>query len=146
MKIETQLFGTQQVQREQILHFPAGVIGHEDDHQWMLLADEQQSALAWLQSLSTPQTSLPVISPRRFFADYKVCLDSPSLKPLFLSPQDQLYVLALVSHVQSGLTANLRAPIVLNATRQLGGQMITIDQQPVQRAIHGVGEGIRKSA
>ena len=146
MEIETQLFGTQQVQREQILHFPTGVIGHEEDHQWMLLADEEQSALAWLQSLSTPLTSLPVISPRRFFADYQVCLDSPLLKTLHLSPQDQLYVLAIVSHVQSSLTANLRAPIVLNVTRQLGEQVITIDPQPVQRALQGAGESFRKIA
>lgn len=146
MKIETELFGTQQVRAEQILHFPAGIITHQDDHQWMLLADEQQAALAWLQSLSTPGASLPVISPRRFFSDYKLCLDSLSLAPLHLSSQDQLYVLALVTHVQSGLTVNLRAPIVLNATRQLGRQVITIDQQPVQRAIHGAAAGVRKSA
>ena len=146
MKIQTHLFGTQDVRAEQILHFPTGVIGQEEDHQWMLLADEDQSALAWLQSLSTPDAGFPVISPRRFFPDYQLCLDSCSLAPLHVSPQDQLYVLALVNHVQSDLTANLRAPIVLNTTRQLGRQVITVDDQPMQRALGEEGDAVRRSA
>ena len=146
MKIQTHLFGTQDVRREQILHFPMGVIGLEEDHQWMLLGDEEQAALAWLQSLSTPDANFPVISPRRFFSDYQLCLDSSSLAPLHVAPQDQLYVLALVSHVEPCLTANLRAPIVLNVTRQLGRQVITVDDQPMQQVIGEIGNTVRRSA
>jgi flagellar assembly factor FliW len=146
MKIQTHLFGTQDVRAEQILHFPTGVIGQEEDHQWMLLADEDQSALAWLQSLSTPDAGFPVISPRRFFPDYQLCLDASSLAPLLVSPQDQLFVLALVNHVRSSLTANLRAPIVLNTSRQLGRQVITVDDQPMQRVLGDTGDAVRRSA
>jgi flagellar assembly factor FliW len=146
MKIQTQLFGAQDVRAEQILHFSAGIIGWEEDHQWILLGDLEQTALGWLQSLSTPAASLAVISPRRFFPDYRLRLDALSLVPLHVSPEDQLYLLAMVSHVRSDLTANLRAPIIVNANRQLGLHVITVDRQPMQQVIREQDKMLRKSA
>jgi flagellar assembly factor FliW len=135
MQIQTQHFGPIEIDVDDILLFPHGLIAFEECRHWVLLGDDENPAVAWLQSVSRPEVALPVVSPRRFVADYRVRVTRGQLMPLEFSQFDQAYVLAIVSQSDGDLTLNLKAPLIINLDRRLGRQVITSDDQPVALAL-----------
>ncbi len=72
MQVQTTRFGTVEMRAEDVLLFPNGLLGMEDCRQWVLLADAQNDALGWLQSLTRAEVALAVVSPRRYVPDYQL--------------------------------------------------------------------------
>ena len=132
MRIDTQRFGTLQLQADQLFLFPQGLIGMETLRQWALLPDPQNPAVGWLQSASRGDRAIAVISPRAFFDDYRVHVTRRDLEGLHMQSGAEIYVLTAVSGHVGRLTTNLRSPLVLNLNRRLGCQIITGDDQPIQ--------------
>jgi len=135
MRIETQRFGALRINEDQLFLFPQGMIGMESLRQWALLPDPENPVVAWLQSASRGDRALPVISPRCYFPEYRVHITRRDLSALHLRPGSEVYVLSTVSGHVGKLTTNLRSPILLNLDRRLGCQVITEDQQPIQRSL-----------
>lgn len=131
MLLETSRFGAVDVEVEDILHFPDGLIGFEDQRHWVLLADEQNESLGWLQSVRASHVALPVVSPRRFAADYQVRVVKSQIVPLELAASDQAFVLNVINRHDDQFTVNLKAPVIINLDRRLGRQIVTLDEQPI---------------
>ena len=145
MHINTTCFGPIQVEADDILLFPNGVIGFEDCRHWILLADKDNEAVGWLQSIVRPDVALAVVSPRRFVPDYRIRVSRRELIALELAEVDQAYVLAVVSKSGGCLTLNLKAPLIINFDRRLGRQVLTLDEQPLQLELAGLPLPSRKS-
>ena len=147
MQMATSRFGLVDIEAEDILLFPGGLIGYELQRHWVLLADADNDAVGWLQSLASPDLALAVISPRRFFSGHSIRVTSSELAPLQLGDEDQPYVLSIVSKTEAeGLAANLKAPIVINLDRHLGRQVVVTDDQPLCQPLGGDVTSLRKSA
>src|SRR6478672_446614 len=54
MNISTTKFGSISIEQADVLTFVDGLIGMEDCQRWVLLGDSENAALAWLQSLESP--------------------------------------------------------------------------------------------
>ncbi|MFK8113609.1 MAG: flagellar assembly protein FliW [Rubripirellula sp.] len=132
MRIQTQRFGTLQLNAEQLFLFPQGLIGMETLRQWALLPDPDNDAVAWLQSASRGDRAIAVVSPRAFFMDYRVHVSRRELASLHVQPGAEIYILTTVSGHVGKLTTNLRSPLIMNLNRRLGCQVITSDDQPLQ--------------
>jgi flagellar assembly factor FliW len=135
MRINTQRFGTLSLNSEQLFLFPQGLIGMETLRQWALLPDPDNPSVAWLQSASRGDRAIALISPRAFFADYRVHISRRELASLHMRPGAEVYVMTTVSGHVGKLTTNLRSPILLNLSRRLGCQVITSDDQPIQQRL-----------
>jgi flagellar assembly factor FliW len=153
MQIKTTRFGPIDIEADDILLFPHGLIAFEDCRHWVLLADSHNDSLGWLQSVSHAEIALPVVSPRRFAPEYQVRVTRGQLAPLEISHFDQTFVLAVVSQSDGDLTLNLRAPLLVNLDRRLGRQVLTTDEQPVALPLAGRSEhkagfaaGLRRAA
>ena len=147
MLISTSHFGAVEIEVDDILHFPSGIVAFEECQHWVLLADADNSALAWLQSVTLPEVALPVVSPRRFAPNYAARVTRGQLLPLEFSQFDQAYVLAIVARSDGDFTLNLKAPLIINLDRRLGRQVVTCDEQPVALALPAVVSApLRKSA
>lgn len=146
MKLETTRFGIVEIQSNDILFFRYGLFGFETQQQWVLLSDLNNSAVAWLQSMTNPEVALPVVSPRRFVNQYQVQLDERQIALLSLSKEEQAAVLVVVSRNGQTLTCNLRAPIVVNLDRRVGCQVVTADEQPLQYPLAELPASVRKIA
>ena len=147
MHIETSHFGPLEIDAGDILLFPHGIVALEECQHWVLVADVENPALAWLQSVSIADIALPVVSPRRFVPQYRVHVTKGQLVPLEFSQFDQAYVLSVVSQSDGDLTLNLKAPLIVNLDRRLGRQVITTDEQPVALVLAGQAPTLlRKSA
>lgn len=146
MKIDTTRFGSVTVENQDILVFESGLIGFSELKKWVILADAENPAVAWLQSIDDPSLALAVVSPRRFIPNYQVRLTPSELEPVHLVNLDQAYVLCIVSRNDNRLTMNLRAPVIINLDRKLGAQIMTTDDQPLQYPFAELTSNLRQSA
>lgn len=146
MQINTSRFGHVRIERDDILLFPHGLIGFESQRHWVLLQDTENEAVAWLQSTTDTQTAVAVVSPRRYAPDYRLRIDRQQLATLQLGELDRTFVLCAVARNGESLTANLRAPIVINLDRRLGRQVVSVDEQPLQWELPVEVQLLRKSA
>ncbi len=146
MRIETQRFGTLQVEEQELFLFPQGLIGLETLRQWLLVPDPENPAVAWLQSASRGDRALAMISPRVFVPNYRIHIPAHSLGVLQLRSDHRTYVLTTLSGRPGAMTTNLRAPVLINLDRRVGCQVITGDEQPVQYALPALNGASRHLA
>jgi flagellar assembly factor FliW len=146
MRVNTTRFGRLEIDADDVLLFPAGVLGLEDCRHWVLLADADNDCLGWLQSITRPEIALAVVSPRRFVPDYQLRVARGELAALELEDLRQAQVLLVVGKNDYGVTVNLKAPLVINIDRRLASQVIANGDQPVQYQLTTESAPLRRSA
>ncbi len=67
--IETRL-GRQVIALDKVIHFPRGLMGFEDQHEFTLLQIKPGASFLVLQSMSDPRLGLLVADPYCFLEDY----------------------------------------------------------------------------
>lgn len=146
MLVRTTRFANLHVEADDILTFPAGLLGLEDCRHWVLLADAHNDALGWLQSTSRPEVALALVSPRRFVPDYQFRVYRSQLEPLQLTDVHDGQVLVIVGKHDGQITLNLKAPVVINLQRHLGRQVVANDELPIRHRLSDAAAPLRKSA
>ncbi len=131
MRITTTRFGRIDVDAADMIRFPSGLPGLEDCREWALLADSANDALGWLQSTTRAEVALAVVSPRRFVPDYQVRIPRSELSPLGLDDMRDAQVVVVVGENGTGLTLNLKAPIVINLQARTGRQVVASGDLPL---------------
>ena len=146
MIIETSRFGNVEIEVDDVLSFPLGILGYADYRRWVILADSDNPAVAWLQSLDRSDMAMAIVSPRRFLKDYQVKITPKHVAPLLLTSVEQAHTFCMVSKHETRLTMNLRAPIIVNLDRGIGIQVVTSDEQPTQYELVDLTMKLRRSA
>jgi flagellar assembly factor FliW len=144
MNINTTRFGSLTIDEVDVLTFVDGLIGMEGCRRWVLLADAQNSALAWLQSLDRAEVALAVVSPRRFVPQYACRVARRDIQPLGLSDPNDAQVLTIISLAGDALALNLKAPLVIHLAERLGRQIVARDDHAVQHRLPETA--VRKTA
>ncbi len=132
MLVRTTRFANIEVPAEDLIRFPEGMLGLDDCHSWVLLADAQSETVGWLQSTTRPSVALAVVSPRRFVPDYQLRVFRRELASLELARPEDAQVLSIMSKNERGITLNLKAPILMNLEKRLGRQVIANGEMPLQ--------------
>ena len=135
MNISTTRFGELAVQEADVLTFVDGLIGMEECRRWLLLADAQNDALGWLQSLERAEVALAVVSPQRFVPGYQARVARRDIEPLGLVEANDAQVLVIISHTDGCLALNLKAPLVIHLAGRLGRQIVARDDHAVQHRL-----------
>jgi flagellar assembly factor FliW len=131
---------------DDLVNFPNGLWGLESCRQWVLLADQQSDALAWLQSVERSEIALAVTSPRRFVPGYQMRVARRELAPLALDDAAAVRVLVIVSRAAGGLSLNLKAPLVINLQRRVGRQVVTNGDLPIRYELRSHEKAVLKIA
>lgn len=129
MKVLTKFFGEVELDDKKVLEFPNGIIGFEDFKKYAILYDEEnegKTRISWLQSLDEPALALPVIDPLAIVSEYTPVIEDELLKPLGdPADEDLLFLLAMtVPSDMTKVTANMKAPFIINAAACKGAQII----------------------
>jgi flagellar assembly factor FliW len=126
MNIESQRFGTLDINEDELLSFPAGVIGFPAEQRFALVPHHGSGYIAWLQSVSTPELAFPVVSAHAFGDKYPdVPVGGPAEEAGLSGPAESLAVMVVLCALSNQpATVNLLAPIVVNATTRQGAQVI----------------------
>ena len=141
--IETRL-GRQVIARDKIIHFPRGLMGFENQHEFTLLQIKPEAAFLMLQSMSDPRLGLLVADPYCFMDDYQIRINEAEQKILHIATREQVAVLVTVSIPQGKpekTALNLSGPILINHEARLGLQVPQMEGlDPTQLFIHKQGE------
>ncbi len=131
-KIMTSRFGEIEAAEDAVIHFAAGIPAFEEEREFLIIPYEEGSPYVFLQSVKTPELAFLMTMPLIFFPEYEFTIDDDVEKELGLtSPEEVLIytILTLSGNEIRDLTANLIAPIVINAkTRQ--AKQIVLDRSP----------------
>jgi flagellar assembly factor FliW len=113
LTIDSSRFGTLEIASEDVIDFPAGLIGL-GGRRFALVAVDGDSAFSWLHSVDDPSLALPVTNPWNFFADYSVDLSDEASEPITAAAADvAVFVTVRAGAALSDFYANLRAPILI---------------------------------
>jgi flagellar assembly factor FliW len=127
--VKTRHFGDIELGEDKVISFSNGILGFEDFTKYTLLYDndeEERPEISWLQSLEEPTLAIPVVSPFLVKQDYNPEVDDELLKPLGDVTDENVVVLVSVTvpaDVEK-ITANLKAPFIINSDSRKGAQII----------------------
>ena len=127
MVVETSRFGRVEVKRDAVISMVSPVLGFPDARRFFLKRHSERSPLMWFQSVEIADLAFVVIDPAFILADYQ-----PRLKPAVLeslqaenqSCLDMLVILSIPPGGRGEVTANLMAPLVINAQARLASQVL----------------------
>jgi len=135
MELVTSRFGTLDIPEEHILTFQSGLIGFNQHTRYALLGDERGVGYQWLQCLDDGQLAFVVVEPGLVKPDYHVEIQDDALHEIAFQEGDDVVVLSIVTippDQPEKATANLQGPLVINATRNRGKQIILNESYPIR--------------
>lgn len=127
MKVQTKYFGEISCEEEDIITFPAGLFGFEEEHRFLLLPFEgSASTLLCFQSVATPALAFVAMDPFALRPDYAPELQRNELKALGVKDSQELgfYVLCVVKKPVSDSTVNLKCPVAIHPETRVARQVI----------------------
>ncbi len=129
MIVRSTRFGELEVTEEQIFDFPQGIPGFPDEKRFVFLDYQPDSPFYFLQSVAEPNLTFLLIDPFSFFTDYQFALDDDVAAEIGLSRDNPpaVYNIATVKGSLENMTANLVAPVLINA-RDCKGKQIVLEK------------------
>ena len=129
MLVKTKSFGEIDLGEDKIITFEKGLMGFENFTKYTILFDndgENKGNIMWFQSVEEPALALPVINPLYVKKDYDPEVNDSFLKPLGEITNENLCILLALTVTENveNTTANLKAPILINADTRKGCQAI----------------------
>jgi len=118
-------FGEVDYDPENLLTFPAGIIGFPDLRKFIVMPNKKKGPLFWIQSVEDPQIAFVLTDPTNFFLDYSVAPDEAEKKHLHIKQEESWFILSVVtvpSHHE--ITVNLAAPIIFAPSSNRAIQVI----------------------
>ena len=133
MKINSTVFGTQEINPEEVLTFPQGIPGFENCTRFKLFHEEKETPVVhWLQSVEQPDVTFSVIDPARFGLNYEITLSDEEAAMLQAENAGDIAVLLIAYKPQTdavpgaSINANINGPIVLNIHTRIGMQKVLV--------------------
>ena len=129
MLVKTRYFGEIDLAEDKVLTFDNGILGFEDYKRYTILFDNtdgKDATISWLQSLDEETLAIPVINPLLVKEDYNPTVEDELLKGLGeLTEENTLVLLTMTIPADlEKMTANLKAPFVINSDTRKGCQII----------------------
>lgn len=126
----TKYFGTAEFEEPSILEFPAGLPGFESERRFLPVTQPAHEPLIFLQSLQTLDLCFVTLPVKTVDPEYYIELAETERELLGLDASCELVLgsdilcLTILTVEESGTTANLLAPVVVNLKNGLAVQAI----------------------
>lgn len=135
MECRSTRFGTCDVRPDAVLTFPSGILGFPDCRRYVILDHDTDAPFKWLQSLDEPGLAFVILDPAFFHPEYDVQVPNEALLEVDGKDNEELIVsvlLTIPSNDPTGITANLRGPLLMNPRTKLCKQLILSDSYPTR--------------
>ncbi len=129
MIINTTRFGEVEVQKDDLFTFPEGLLGFQDLRNFVLLDDPNDDIFAWLQSCELSSIAFPILEPEIFGHNYHSKLTKSEIEFLKLkADQNPVFMnIITIPDDPTQMTANIKAPIVINQNEKIARQCVLQD-------------------
>ena len=126
LEIMTRDFGKLDIAEENIIVFEDGLPGFEEYYKFALIPLAEDSPFLVIQSIKDVEIAFTVIEPGNFIKDYQFEISDNVEEELKIETIEDVLVLNIITLNQNikQSTVNLSAPLVINASENLGRQVI----------------------
>jgi flagellar assembly factor FliW len=133
MLVKTKFFGEINLEEEKVITFAGGIMGFEQFKRYTILYDLEEGdkpGISWLQSLEEQNLALPVINPFLIKSEYNPIVEDEILKEIGDITEENLVILLslTVPAEVTKMSANLKAPFIINSDTRKGCQIIVDNQ------------------
>lgn len=137
MHIDSRIFGEIDINDDKIIRFEEGVIGFKEYHNYALIYDEEKrkdpkGGIMWLQCMDEPDLAFPVADPLHIYPGYNPVVEDEWLAPIGeFDDVDDIFLLSILT-VPSDITkvtANLKAPLIINTVTKKACQTIVNNEE-----------------
>jgi len=131
VKIKTTRFGELEVDKKDIIEFTEGLLGFESLKKFFIVDPGDQTLILWLQSIDDAGTAFPIIEPKIFQPNYMVKLLPVELNSLALEnlQNASVYTVLTIPQNVTEMSANLKAPIIINNKTKHARQIVLQDSK-----------------
>lgn len=131
VKVKTSRFGELQVDKNDILKLQDGILGFEHLKRFFIVDPGDSTLILWLQSLDDESVAFPVLEPKIFCPDYVVRLLPSELQSMEIEGVNEakIYSILTIPKNVTQMSANLKAPIVVNPNKKLARQIVLQDSK-----------------
>lgn len=131
MKIKTTRFGELEVDKKDVIEFTEGLLGFENQKKFFIVDPGDQTLILWLQSTDDAATAFPIIEPKIFQPTYMVKLLPVELNSLSLEnlQNASVYTVLTIPQNVTEMSANLKAPIIINNKTKMARQIVLQDSK-----------------
>lgn len=106
-------FGEIEYDPDNTLLFPEGLVGFEELRKFVVMPNEKEGPLFWIQSVEDQQLAFILTDPTNFYYDYKVVPDGREREKLGIGEGDECFIVSVVTvPPDRRVTLNLAAPIL----------------------------------
>lgn len=131
MRVSTTRFGELEVAKNDIITFNEGILGFEGLKQFFVVDPGDNTLILWLQSTEDEKIAFPIIEPQIFNPQYSAKLlpaDMNSVELTDLSDARIYCILTIPADIKE-MSANMKAPIVINNAKRLAKQVVLQDSK-----------------
>ena len=131
IKINTTRFGELEVENDAIIKMSRGLLGFEQNTEYVLIQHRPDTSFRWMQSTQNAALAFVVVDPGVFIDGFDFDLSDGDAEKLELSNAEEALILVVVTIGKNGqeTTANLAAPIVINSRNLVSMQVILQDSE-----------------
>jgi flagellar assembly factor FliW len=136
--ISTSRFGDITIDETRIIQMKGGILGFEHLKRYVLLTQDEKIPFWWLQSVDDGAIAFVVIN--SFVVDpvYAPVISDNDVRLLDIDSSEDVIPMSIVTIAADSLqiTANMRAPVIINIKKQLATQIVLQDNEyPVQYSL-----------
>lgn len=132
MVLKTKHFGNVEINEGDIITFQKGIPGFESSRKFVILYKiGEDNPFKWLQSVDDGKVAFVIINPQVFKENYEVKVDKATSDELEIERPEDVVVYSIVTIPEevSKMTANLKAPVLINAKKNKGIQLLLDDER-----------------
>jgi len=131
VKVQTTRFGELEVDKKDLINFKEGMLGFEQLKKFFIVDPGDQTLILWLQSVDDETTAFPIIEPKIYSPDYTAKLLPAEMASLELETltDASVYTILTIPQVVTDMSANLKAPIVINNKTKIARQIVLQDSK-----------------
>lgn len=138
MRLSTTRFGDIDIDESRTILMKAGILGFGHLKRYVFLVQDEEILFWWFQSVDDGSVAFVVINPFIIKPDYKPIIQDNDVELLEVELPEDVILMSIVT-IRSNpfkVTANLKAPIVINLKKRLAKQVI-LDKSdyPIQYSI-----------
>lgn len=131
LKVNTTRFGELQVNSEDIVSFSEGLLGFEKLTKFFVVDPGDSTLILWLQSIEDESIAFPIIEPKIFKPDYVAKLLPADMNSVQIESvtEAKIYSILTIPSDITTMSANLKAPIVINNEKKIARQIVLQDNK-----------------
>lgn len=145
MNIITRDFGEIEVNEDDSINFITGMYGFENYKSYVILKDNPEDDIMFLQSLDDADLSFVLIDPYSVFMSYEPVLNEEDLSEIKAENETQLkfLVIAIIKENIKDSVVNLKSPIAINPKTRSAKQVILQNSYPLRHNFIAAEEDIK---